>query len=219
MNATAGIVTLSWGGFRCRLEGFADPMAVLAEALDWLASARPEDGRGPVTARGLPPGIRREYRNGALILRPVDADVPQPPPTEQAPRSAPETSAPDPDLGTFLGAAGGWSSRAAPEAATPVLREPPTLEPASAQDLFRMGLHPDEAADPAPPSGRGPAPSEPPAAEAAPPGASSESVAHHKAVARLIRAHAEALRGERVPEATAAPRRARRVLRPSGAVS
>lgn len=72
MTQQGGIVTVSCGAFRCRLEGFAEPLAALAAVAHWLATAPwGEDGPGDPPARGTPLGVRREIRNGALVLMPT----------------------------------------------------------------------------------------------------------------------------------------------------
>lgn len=122
MTDTTDLVTMSWGGFRCRLEGFADPMEALAAALPWLAGARPGEGLGPVSSKGMPVGMRRELRNGALVLSPAGS------------------------------AAFGVDDHASPHgpplpglAAEPLVaaEREAALSPASTLELIRMGLGPD----------------------------------------------------------------------------
>ena len=80
MGEQADVATVSCGAFRCRLEGFEEPMAALAELAPWLAAAW-ADPRA--LHRGAPSWVRREMRNGALVLRPRA-------PAEGAARPAPD---------------------------------------------------------------------------------------------------------------------------------
>jgi hypothetical protein len=206
MDGSGAIVTLRWGGFRCRLEGFEEPMAALAEALEWLGGAQPDTGLGPVTTRGAPAGLRREYRNGALVLSPAEPrgttpDAPRPPRAE--PGASP------------FGTPPGGVDRG-PE---PAPGAEPTGAPVTALELIRMGLVPD--GDPSaalvpddlsgPPAAAGPQPSGP--------AIGPDEDDHHEAILRLIRSHGAgrgAPVGPMAPE-DVPPRRARRIMRPSGA--
>lgn len=121
MTRRSAIVTVSLGDFRCRLEGFAEPLAALAAVAPWLATApEGEDGPGDPPARGAPGGIRRAIRNGALVLTPAggeaDATDPRlraakaedlaPPPAPEEPLAvAPRPAAPEAPSAPALGGA------------------------------------------------------------------------------------------------------------------
>ena len=159
MGASCGILTVSWGGFRCRLEGFEEPMAALADVLPWLGEVRPEIGRGPISSRGAPGGIRREFRNGALVLRPVDAEAADPDGPEPSASAGPPLVAPPqgeavrpPGPVISADVTRDRSAGIAEAATTPAgaherasVPEDPGAEPApaSVEELIRMGLGPE----------------------------------------------------------------------------
>lgn len=193
MDANVGVLTVTWGGFRCRLEGFEAPMEALAEMVPWLAGARPDEGRGPASSRGAPEGVRREFRNGALILRPADAEEGDEPATAPLVTRPEDPVGGDANLGAFLGAPKGQADGLATDV------EKAAHAPASAEELAAMGLGPESDAR-----------TEGEVAPLGRPAAPRRSAAEgHEAVLRLIRSQGGARR-----EAAAAPPRPRR--RPPG---